>query len=330
MDSFLFFPNFMLLVWRRTGTSRTTTGRLRTARTSSRARSTSSPRRTARERLRQELAAVTFKEYALQDGNTLEATQTMLESRAVPSSRSTTRRSCCATCTRRPVAMVERVPDDPRAGPDLGRTERGRCRMPTLPAEFADLEPFADWSLATEAERYAKRLSSTMDELQAFYDAAFPRLEEAAAYLDTIRPRRAARGRHPPAVALLLAGQRLVPRRGVAPAAGPRQRCRQPGQGRRTGRLTSEGGAPTTRSGAVTCRKNEFLFSSVAYRLVGDPRFSLPPVRLSDSDGRMSWRLPPPRTTGLAGGSGRRPVPTRPACGPRTGCRASSTPPSSS
>ena len=30
-----------------------------------------------------ELAAVTFKEYALQDGNTLEATQRMIESRAV-------------------------------------------------------------------------------------------------------------------------------------------------------------------------------------------------------------------------------------------------------
>ena len=49
--------------------------------------------------------------------------------------------------------------------------------MPILPADFADLEPFAAWSLETEAERYAKRLSSTMDELQAFYDAAFPRLE---------------------------------------------------------------------------------------------------------------------------------------------------------
>ena len=54
----------------------------------------------------------------------------------------------------------------------------------SLPAEFADLEPFADWCLATEAERYAKRLGSTMDELQAFYDAAFPRLEAAMAYLD--------------------------------------------------------------------------------------------------------------------------------------------------
>ena len=41
------------------------------------------PPRSARERLAQELAAVTFKEYGLQDGNTLEATQSMLESRAV-------------------------------------------------------------------------------------------------------------------------------------------------------------------------------------------------------------------------------------------------------
>jgi hypothetical protein len=54
----------------------------------------------------------------------------------------------------------------------------------SLPDEFADLEPFAGWCLATEAERYAKRLASTMDELQTFYDAAFPRLEAATAYLD--------------------------------------------------------------------------------------------------------------------------------------------------
>ena len=56
--------------------------------------------------------------------------------------------------------------------------------MAILPTEFADLEPFADWSLETEAERYAKRLASPMDELQAFYDAAFPRLDAATAYLD--------------------------------------------------------------------------------------------------------------------------------------------------
>jgi hypothetical protein len=56
--------------------------------------------------------------------------------------------------------------------------------MPTLPAEFADLEPFSDWCLESERERYAKRLSSTMPELQAFYDAAFGRLEAAMEYLD--------------------------------------------------------------------------------------------------------------------------------------------------
>jgi hypothetical protein len=57
--------------------------------------------------------------------------------------------------------------------------------MPTsLPADFADLEPFTDFSLQFERERYAKRLSSTMDELQAFYDAAFPRFEAAMSYLD--------------------------------------------------------------------------------------------------------------------------------------------------
>ena len=53
-----------------------------------------------------------------------------------------------------------------------------------LPEEFADLEPFAEWCLETEAERYAKRLASSMDELQAFYDAAFPRLADALDHLD--------------------------------------------------------------------------------------------------------------------------------------------------
>jgi len=53
----------------------------------------------------------------------------------------------------------------------------------TLPAEFADLEPYADWAMPSELNRYAKRLGSTMDQLQAFYDVAFPRLEAGADYL---------------------------------------------------------------------------------------------------------------------------------------------------
>jgi hypothetical protein len=51
-----------------------------------------------------------------------------------------------------------------------------------LPAEFADLEPYAAWALPTEPERYARRLASSMAEMQAFYDAAFPRLADAMAY----------------------------------------------------------------------------------------------------------------------------------------------------
>jgi hypothetical protein len=54
----------------------------------------------------------------------------------------------------------------------------------TLPAEFADLAPFADWALPTESERYAKRIAGTMAELQSFYDAAFGRFEAALEYLD--------------------------------------------------------------------------------------------------------------------------------------------------
>ena len=57
-----------------------------------------------------------------------------------------------------------------------------------LPAEFSDLERFTDWCLPTEQERYAKRLNSTMAEMQEFYDAAFNRLDDAMVYLDSRFP----------------------------------------------------------------------------------------------------------------------------------------------
>jgi phenylpropionate dioxygenase-like ring-hydroxylating dioxygenase large terminal subunit len=83
IDSFVLFPNFMLLVWApgwyltyhywpTSYNEHIFEGTLYFV-----------PPENARERLRQELAAVTFKEYALQDGNTLEATQSMIEARAV-------------------------------------------------------------------------------------------------------------------------------------------------------------------------------------------------------------------------------------------------------
>ncbi|HEV7850279.1 MAG TPA: hypothetical protein VGP27_02800 [Mycobacterium sp.] len=53
-----------------------------------------------------------------------------------------------------------------------------------LPAEFTDLERFSDWCLASEAERYAKRMATSMAQMQAFYDAIAPRAEEAISFCD--------------------------------------------------------------------------------------------------------------------------------------------------
>ena len=53
-----------------------------------------------------------------------------------------------------------------------------------LPQAFQDLEAYCDWALATESERTAKRVSSSMQDIQAFYDAVLPRLDACAAYLD--------------------------------------------------------------------------------------------------------------------------------------------------
>jgi hypothetical protein len=58
--------------------------------------------------------------------------------------------------------------------------------MPSLPPQFAELEPFADWCLPSEFDRYAKRLASNMDELQAFYDVAFPILQSSTDYLKSV------------------------------------------------------------------------------------------------------------------------------------------------
>jgi hypothetical protein len=56
---------------------------------------------------------------------------------------------------------------------------------PLLPPEFADLErSAAKWCLASEPERYAERMASSMEEMQEFYDAFFPRVEEAIDYCD--------------------------------------------------------------------------------------------------------------------------------------------------
>lgn len=54
-----------------------------------------------------------------------------------------------------------------------------------LPSAFAELEKYAQrWCLETETERWNARVTSTMPEMHEFYDAFFPRLEEAIEYCD--------------------------------------------------------------------------------------------------------------------------------------------------
>ena len=56
---------------------------------------------------------------------------------------------------------------------------------PLLPPDFADLERYAaDWVLDTEAERNAFRIQRSMDELDAFHNAVFPRLDAICEHID--------------------------------------------------------------------------------------------------------------------------------------------------
>jgi len=82
-DSFVFFPNFMLLLWAPGWYLTYHYWPTAVDKHVFEASLYFVPAKSARERLAQELACVTFKEYALQDGNTLEATQTMLASRVI-------------------------------------------------------------------------------------------------------------------------------------------------------------------------------------------------------------------------------------------------------
>ena len=83
LDSFQLFPNFVILIWSQ--------GWYLTYHYWPTSYNTHSfegnvyflPARNVRERVAQEMAAVTFKEFGLQDANTLEATQMMLETRYV-------------------------------------------------------------------------------------------------------------------------------------------------------------------------------------------------------------------------------------------------------
>lgn len=58
-----------------------------------------------------------------------------------------------------------------------------------LPKDFKDLEPWVDsWALPSQAARYERRRTSSMVELQAFYNALLPRMDAIIGYLTPTSP----------------------------------------------------------------------------------------------------------------------------------------------
>lgn len=54
-----------------------------------------------------------------------------------------------------------------------------------LPPQFAELEHLVpEWAIEDGHARYVKRVNSSMQDIQAFYDQVFPRAEAAVAYLN--------------------------------------------------------------------------------------------------------------------------------------------------
>jgi len=54
-----------------------------------------------------------------------------------------------------------------------------------LPPEFSHLEHLVpEWSIEDGHQRYVKRVNSSMEQIQSFYDEVFPVAEEAVAYID--------------------------------------------------------------------------------------------------------------------------------------------------
>tara|TARA_Y100000588_G_scaffold256704_1_gene271244 strand:- start:5190 stop:5549 length:360 start_codon:yes stop_codon:yes gene_type:complete len=76
-----------------------------------------------------------------------------------------------------------------------------------LPEQFSLLEKYCpDWMVDSEQERYRFRVNRTMEELDDYYKAVFPLLDDIADYIDqyeiTAMP--------PQAMALLRLGQMLM------------------------------------------------------------------------------------------------------------------------
>ena len=168
------------------------------------------------------MAAVTFKEYSLQDGNTLEATQIMLESRVVTAFPLNDQEILCRHLHKVAADWVDDYTRETRGGGPMSDAAAARRvrRVRAVRARRGACRP--------KRERYAQRLASTMDEMQTFYDAFFPRAEEAIAYCEKFPLDDMPEDARAAAPAALLARDGVVPGGGVAPAARSRLRRRVP------------------------------------------------------------------------------------------------------
>ena len=72
-----------------------------------------------------------------------------------------------------------------------GEKLSGPAAARLLPEQFRDLAPFLEWALATEPERSAKRQASPMEEINAFYQAIFPRMKDILPFLERFTPENA-------------------------------------------------------------------------------------------------------------------------------------------
>ncbi len=72
-----------------------------------------------------------------------------------------------------------------------GEKRSGPAAARLLPEQFRDLAPFLEWALATEPERSAKRQASPMEEINAFYQAIFPRMKDILPFLERFIPENA-------------------------------------------------------------------------------------------------------------------------------------------
>jgi phenylpropionate dioxygenase-like ring-hydroxylating dioxygenase large terminal subunit len=160
VDSFLFFPNFMILLWK---PNWYLTYHYWPTSYNTHVFETSlyfAPPQNAYERLQQELAVVTFKEYGLQDANTLEATQTMLESRAVTEfplcDQEVPLRHLHTTCRRYVAEHHGRQAAAARVSA-VSREERATCPCSPRSSPTSSRSPTGRWRASTTATASASR-----------------------------------------------------------------------------------------------------------------------------------------------------------------------------